>query len=517
MSFNGTLFLFGFLPITLALYYLLALTRLHALRLPLLIVATIGFYARSSAHYLPLLLGSVLINYLIGVAIARSEKPIARLWLWLGVIANLTILFWFKYAPALSQGVSDAFGIDIRLAQMALPLAISFYTFQQIGHLVDLWRGRIAPPHALHYFAFILFFPQLLSGPISLSREMVPQLAERPVARRVPADLLFGLAIFAFGLFKKTVIADSFALWTGPIFDAAAAGAHPSAASAWGGALAYTLQIYFDFAGYSDMAIGVARMFGLLLPMNFFSPFRARSVVDLWRRWHITLGRFVQTYLFQPLAVPLARFAVDRDLGQRAALIVATLAPTLLSMLIIGVWHGASWTFVLFGAMHGTYMMTNEAWADFKRRHKMRKDADHPAWRRIVATLATTLAFVLASVPFRSPDLGTAGRMFGGMIGLNGGPGVWEAWPVLVPLGAWGLYPLLIAGFLFVYLLPNTQQIMDKAVPALEWAKWRKMDTPPIAFAWQPTASWCLAIGAILMVGIAFIARGTTNFVYFGF
>lgn len=515
MSFNSTLFLFGFLPVTLAVYYLLALTRLHPLRLPFLIVATIGFYARSSVHYLPLLLGSVLANYLIGVAITRSSRPAAKVWLWVGVIANLAILVWYKYAPAMSAGVSDALGIDIRLAQMALPLAISFYTFQQIGHLVDLWRGRIAPPRALHYFAFILFFPQLLSGPISLSREMVPQLEVRPERRKVPADLLFGFCLFAMGLFKKTVIADSFALWTGPIFEAAYTGAHPTAASAWGAAFGYTLQIYFDFSGYSDMAIGVARMFGLLLPLNFFSPFRSRSIVELWRRWHITLGRFVQTYIFSPLAVPLARFAVDRDLGERSALLVATLAPTMLSMLIIGIWHGASWTFVLFGAMHGAYMCTNEAWADFKRKKKMRKDADHSRPRRIVAMLATTLAFAVASIPFRSPDLATTGRLFAGMIGLNSGG--WAEWPVLTPLGAWGLYPLLIAGFLFVYLLPNTQQIMDKALPALEWAKWRKTDRAPIHFEWSPSFLWCVGLGAVLMIGMAFIARGSTAFVYFNF
>lgn len=516
MSFNSTLFLFGFLPITVALYYLLALTRLHPLRLPFLILATLGFYARGSAHYLPLLLSSVLANYLIGVALVRSPRLIGRLLLWLGVGLNLAALLWFKYAPAMSQGLSDALGIDIRLAQMALPLAISFYTFQQIGHLIDLWRGRIEPPKALQYFAFILFFPQILSGPISLSREMVPQLAKRPERRGVPADLLAGLSIFAFGLFKKTVIADTFALWTGPMFEAAAGGAHPGAAAAWGGALAYTLQIYFDFSGYSDMAIGVARMFGILLPLNFHSPLRSRSIVELWRRWHITLGRFVQTYIFQPLAVPLTRFASDRNLGEKGTMLVSTLAPTMLSMLIIGLWHGANWTFLLFGAMQGAYMVTNEAWSEFKRRRKLRKDADHPLWRRIAATVATMLAFALASVPFRSDDLATTGRIFAGMAWLNG-PGAWDKWPVLVPLGAWGLYPLLLAGFVAVYVWPNTQQIMERTVPALEWAKWRKMDPAPIRFAWKPTAGWCLAVGALLMLGITFIARGTTQFVYFKF
>ncbi len=516
MSFNSTLFLFGFLPVTLALYYLLALTRLHALRLPFLILATIAFYARSSAHYLPLLLGSVLFNYLVGMAMLRVGRPLGRMLLWLGVGANLAALLWFKYAPAMSQGLSDALGIDLRLAQMALPLAISFYTFQQIGHLVDLWRGRMEQPRALHYFAFILFFPQILSGPISLSREMVPQLARRPEARGVPVDLLAGLCLFALGLFKKTVLADTFALWTGPMFAAAAKGAVPSAAAAWGGALGYTLQIYFDFSGYSDMALGVARMFGILLPLNFFSPLRSRSIVELWRRWHITLGRFVQTYIFQPLAVPLTRFASDRGFGERGTMIVATLAPTMLSMLIIGVWHGASWTFVLFGAMQGAYMMTNEVWSEVKRRRKMRKDAEHGPVRRAAAMLATTLAFALASVPFRADDLATTGRVFAGMAGL-GGPDAWNVWPVLVPLGAWGLYPLLALGFLAAYTWPNTQMIMARTVPALEWAKWRKVDATPLRLEWKPTVGWCLALGAVLMLGMAFIARGTTQFVYFKF
>ena len=517
MSFTSELFLFGFLPITVAVYYLIALTPLHPLRLPFLIAATLAFYARGTAHFVPLLLASVLANYVMGTAMTRARPPVARTLLWLGVLANLSTLLWFKYAPAMAASVSDTLGIDLRLAQAILPLGISFYTFQQIAHLVDLYRGRIERPRALHYFAFILFFPQLLSGPISLSREMVPQLARRPDRARVPTDLLVGLSIFAIGLAKKTVLADTFALWSGPMFDAAGTGAHPGAAMAWGATLAYTLQIYFDFSGYSDMAIGVARMLGILLPLNFHSPFRARSVVELWRRWHITLGRFVQTYIFQPLAVPLTRFAVDRDFGERGTMILATLVPTMLAMLIIGAWHGASWTFVLFGAMQGVYMCANEIWSEVKRRRRMRKDAEHGPVRRTVAMIATTLAFALATVPFRSADLATAGRVWRAMLGI-GAPGeAWSAWPVLVPLGGWALMPVLLIGFGIIYLLPNTQQIMDRATPALEWGKWRTMDPAPIRIAWRPTLGWSLAIGALLMLGLAFVARGTTQFVYFRF
>jgi alginate O-acetyltransferase complex protein AlgI len=521
MSFNSVVFIFGFLPAALLGYYILALTRLHVLRLPFLIVATLAFYARGSAHFLPLLFGSVAFNYLCGLLITRLPQPWSRLALWVGVSANVAALLWFKYANFLVDSLSAAFGLDVELGRIALPLAISFYTFQQIAHLVDLSRGRIEQPRIVDYFAFILFFPQLLAGPISLSREMIPQLRERPVARRVLGNILAGLLIFGIGLFKKTVIADSFALWTGPMFDAAAKGETPSFLAAWGGVLAYTNQVYFDFSGYSDMAIGVARMFGILLPLNFHSPLRAHSIADLWRRWHITLGRFVQSYIYQPLAVPLTRLAANMRLGKGGTLAVATLIPSFVSMVIIGAWHGASWTFVLFGAMHGSFMVINEIWnfvmkARRKKKAKGEKGAAMPKREIPWGIPLTFLCFALAIVPFRSADLPTTGRIFSAMAGASGAS-PWEQWPVLTPLGAWGLFPLIAFGIAIIWALPNTQQIMTRVTPVLEWARWQKIGVAPVRVEWRPAAVPTLIAGAVLMLGIIFVARGSTQFVYFAF
>ncbi len=515
MSFNSVLFIFGFLPATVTGYYTIALSRLHWLRLPFLILATVAFYARGSLQFLILLLASVAANYAVGTLITRSKGFLARFWLGIGVIANLAVLIWFKYALFVTSNLNSIFDVEIKFEQVALPLGISFYTFQQIAFLVDTSRRQIEKPGLINYFAFVLFFPQLLAGPISLAREIIPQMAVRPPWSTVPANILIGLTIFGFGMFKKTVVADSAALWAGPIFDGAAAGAAPGVLVAWGGALAYTLQIYFDFSGYSDMAIGVARMFGILLPLNFHSPLRSKSIIDLWRRWHITLGRFVQTYFFQPIAITLARFCSDRGLGEGISVAVSTLLPTFLALVIIGAWHGGNWTFILFGAMHGTFMVVNEGWNYFRK--KRRKARVVPRWRNGLAGALTLLAFVAAAVPFRSADVTTALRVWAGMAGLNVGPNTWNVWPVLTPLGAWGLYPLIGIGFLSVYLLPNTQQIMAKITPALEWSKWRKVDQAIFGFEWQPTVSWSIAGGVVLMMGIIFVARGSTQFVYFAF
>jgi alginate O-acetyltransferase complex protein AlgI len=516
MSFNSELFIFGFLPAVVLGYYALALTCLHVMRLPFLILATLVFYARSSAQFLPLLMGSVAANYICGVLIQKLPRPWNKSALWIGVSANVAALLWFKYADFLVDSISSALGLDVALGRIALPLAISFYTFQQIAHLVDLARGRVEAPRAIDYFAFILFFPQLLAGPISLSREMMPQLHERPMARAALGNILIGLIIFGIGLFKKTVIADSFALWTGPMFDEAAKGATPSFLAAWGGVFAYTNQVYFDFSGYSDMAIGAARMFGILLPLNFHSPLRASSILELWRRWHITLGRFVQSYIYQPIAVPLTRLAAKLNAGKGGTLALATLVPTFVSMVIIGSWHGANWTFVVFGAMHGFFMVVNEVWNFVMKARRKKMAAAKPARTLPWGVPLTFLCFALTIVPFRSADLATSGRIFSAMFGFEG-PQPWQAWPVLKPIGAWGLFPLVVLGIAVMWLMPNTQQILGRVTPALEWARWRKIAPSPIRFEWRPSALPTLLAGIVLLLGIVFIARGSTQFIYFGF
>jgi alginate O-acetyltransferase complex protein AlgI len=510
VAFNSVTFLLVFLPVVLLLYHGAARWLPDPARLLVLIAAGLVFYGRSGATYLPLLLGSALFNYALAVGIARSPEGAGRrtALVWLGVAVDIGLLLYFKYFGAVFNSLAGAFGRGADPLRILTPLAISFYTFQQVAFLLDVARGRTAVTGPVRYLAFVSFFPQLLAGPISLHQEVDPQLA-RPLARgRALENILIGLVIFALGLFKKTVIADTAALWADPVFDGAAAGAHPDLLTAWAGAITYTLQIYFDFSGYSDMAIGVARMFGILLPLNFFSPFRSRSIAELWQRWHMTLGRWVRLYIFQPMAVPLTRLAATRGLGKWSGHSVDTLVPLFISMLVIGTWHGPNWTYVLFGLMHGTFQVINEVY-NFATRKARRKKPDSPRMLALY-TFLTVLAFTLAEVPFRSVDLPTTGRVFGGMIGLSGfGPS-----PSLS--GAYNV-ALIVGMFLIVYLLPNTEQIMDRVKPALAWERWGKVDPAAVPLRFRFSPAWAAYAATALFLGLAFISRGSGKFIYFNF
>jgi len=516
MSFNSLEFLLGFLPFVVVVYYALSLTALHRLRLPFLVVMTVLFYARAQPRYVPLLVVSIVANYLIAVLIVRSESSRAKdNWLILGIVANAGTLLYLKYFSVVSGTVTGVFGARNPFADIIAPLAISFYTFQQVGFLVDVARGRIVPGGLMQYMAFVAFFPTLLSGPISLHQEVAPQLAERPERKRVAENLLIGLIIFSFGLFKKTVLADTAALWADPVFNAAQSGARPGFLLSWGAAFTYTLQIYFDFSGYSDMAIGVARMLGIVLPLNFFSPLRSKSVVDLWRRWHMTLGRFVRMYIHQPLMIPLTRLAMNNNYGKWTTLAVSVLAPTFLSMLIIGTWHGPSWTFVFFGLMHGTFMCINEVYNVLTKKKRRKKKDGRLAL--FVYGLLTLLAFVSAEVPFRSDSMSAAWRIFAGMAGLNGF-GLSLDWATsLTPSSNVMMIPIIAIGLCIVYFFPNTEQIMDCVRPALEWDKWREIDPARFSFRFRFNLAWMCAVSVVLFFGFAFLSRGTSTFIYFKF
>lgn len=517
MSFNSIVFVLFFLPASVLGYYVLALTPLYRLRLPFLILMALIFYGRAQPSYVPLLLGSIITNYLIAAMIARNmdHERTKRVWLALGVIMNTGALISFKYLSAVVGAIAGTFGHPNPVRDVIAPLAISFYTFQQISFLVDVARGKVELEGIVRYMSFVAFFPTLLAGPITLYSEMGPQLDIRPQRRGVAQNLLIGLIIFSLGLFKKTVLADTMGLWVDPVFAAVHKGSSPGFFLGWGTALAYTLQIYFDFSGYCDMAIGVARMLGIVLPLNFYSPLRSTSISDFWRRWHMTLGRFVRVYIHQPLSIPLARFAAQRGYGKWAALTISMFLPTFLSMLIIGTWHGPSWTYVVFGAMHGTFMVTNEIYSvsTRKKRHK-KKDS-------LSATfcygLLTLLAFVTADVPFRSETVSDAVRIFGGMAGLHGLGLAQNTLAFFAPNGNGMMLLLLVLGFLIVYLLPNTEQIMDKVHPALEWEKWRSVDPAPIRFTFLFTPTGIALASLSLFLGFAFISRGSTNFIYFKF
>ena len=352
MLFNSHFFIFLFLPLVLGGYYGLRKLAVSD-RLPMmwLLLLSVFFYGWWEARYVILLAVSVAVNYNAGKMIFRSEGK--RLWLVAGVSFNLVLLAYFKYAYFIVDNLAGLTGLDWSIGKITLPLAISFFTFQQIAWLVDISKGKAAIPSIFNYALFVSFFPQLIAGPIVHHAEMMPQFEKRPEKSESLNNLNIGLTLFTLGLFKKIVLADQFALFANPVFDAAGYGVEVSMLEAWVGTMSYTFQLYFDFSGYSDMAVGLARMMGIVLPLNFFSPYRARNIREFWQRWHITLSRFLRDYLYIPL-------------GGNRATAARVSANILITMLIGGLWHGAAWTFVAWGGLHGLYLLIHRVYSSWQ-------------------------------------------------------------------------------------------------------------------------------------------------------
>lgn len=397
MLFHSQLFLLAFLPVALIGYYGLASRR--SARIWWLIVASFAFYGYWDFRLIPLLAGSIVVNWTLAHTHARF--PLRHL-VAIGVVLNLALLGLFKYADLAADSAAWLGGWEHRQWPIILPLAISFFTFQQISYLVDLGRGK-APTYRFHEFAlYICFFPQLIAGPIVRHNEIIFQFSQAPKRDGLDERLSRGLTMFVVGLGKKVLLADQLGKLADPVFAEAAAGGALSTAEGWIATWAYTFQLYFDFSGYSDMAIGLALMFGFTLPINFDAPYRATSIQDFWRRWHMTLSRFLRDYLYIPLGGN--RFGPVRQI----AAMVAT-------MLLGGLWHGAAWTFVIWGGLHGLALAVNHGW----RRAGLRLP-----WG--AGWALTVLFFALSLVLFRSESLGVTIEiltvMFAG--GGNGDPTV---------------------------------------------------------------------------------------------
>jgi D-alanyl-lipoteichoic acid acyltransferase DltB (MBOAT superfamily) len=419
--------------------------------------------------------------------------------------ANLALLAYYKYANFFLDSVNAVTGGHAQGWDIILPIGISFFTFTQIAFLVDCYRGLAGEYRLLHYTLFVSYFPHLVAGPVLHHKEMMPQFGLR--ARPNTADFAVGISIFVVGLAKKVLLADPLSVLVAPVF---APGAEPQLIEAWIGALAYTMQLYFDFSGYSDMAIGLSRLFGVRLPLNFNSPYQAADIGAFWRRWHMTLSRFLRDYLYVPLggnrAGPARRY---RNL--------------MFTMLLGGLWHGAGWTFVVWGGLHGLYLVLHHGWQAWRGQRG-------PRWW---AGPLTFVAVVLAWVVFRAPDLATAVDVWCGMAGANGialprglaAHG--EPWLRLgldlhfsgirwIDFSGLGV-PTLAVACLLAWFAPNTQQIFRRYGPALErvaagagrW-QWRWQ------WCWQPTRSWSLAL-ALLFLGCAFSMNRVSEFLYFQF
>ena len=430
MLFNSYAFIFLFLPVALLGYFVLG-RRSDLAPVIWLTLASLVFYAFGGWQFVPLLLASIAFNYGVGyLLIARKLSHRARLAaLMAGVTGDPVVLGVFKYAGFFAANLDALFSTGF-IVSIALPVGISFYTFTQITFLVDAYRGSVARYALPHYALFVTYFPHLIAGPILHHKDMIPQFERAEAKRPDPHLVLCGLIIFAIGLFKKTCLADGIQ----PLVSQAFGPSAPTFDQAWIGVLAYTFQLYFDFSGYSDMAIGMSLMFGIFLPLNFNSPYKATSIVDFWRRWHMTLSQFLRDYLYIPLG------------GNRRGPILRYIN-LMITMLLGGLWHGAAWTFVAWGALHGAYLCINHAWSRFGRAVPSR----FARLAGIVGTAVTFLAVVVAWVFFRAPDIATALSVLSRM-----------ADPSHIAFGrAEMLYALFVTIYAaFVWFAPNTQEIM---------------------------------------------------------
>jgi len=356
----------------------------------------------------------------------------------MGIVCNLLLLGYFKYVNFFLNTVNACAGTSLLAKSILLPLGISFFTFQQLAYLVDVYRGEPAERNFLRYCLFVTFFPKLIAGPIVYQREFLPQLSKPGIYRFNPDNLAEGLTIFLLGLFKKVVIADMLAKFADPVFTAVSTGVLPSPSFfvAWQGALAFTLQIYFDFSAYSDMAIGASRMFGITLPVNFNSPYKATNIREFWSRWHITLSRFLRDYIYIPLG------------GNRKGQIRQYIN-LMITMLICGLWHGAGWTFVAWGALHAVYLGVNHGWNKIKAAFALMPQ--RVGWLGIWSGRLLTFSAVISGwVLFRAESFSSALAFLKGMIGLNGAVLPSQILNLIPPLRALvksaGTVPLLAGG-----------------------------------------------------------------------
>lgn len=555
MLFNSYSFIFAFLPLTVLGYALINRLESRSFSLGWLILCSMAFYGFWNPLNLVIIAPSIAINYGLALAIrAQLRKQVtgermASILVTIGVLLNLCFLGYFKYKNFFLGTINDIAETDFLLTAIILPLGISFITFQKIAFLIDVKSGSIRDFDLFDFLTFVFFFPQLIAGPIVHYREMMPQFAQID-SRLQPENVAVGLTLFAIGLFKKVVLADGVALYVSSAFEATAKGDSVSFFAGWMAALAYTLQIYFDFSGYSDMAIGLARLFGIKLPMNFNSPLKSSSIIEFWSRWHITLTRFLTAYVYTPMVMSLTRSRMAKKqpvLGRKrptpGAFLVLLCWPTVFTMFLSGFWHGAGYTYLAWGVLHGAYLTVNHAWRQWRPKW------DKQAYERImkpIGFVVTFLAVVVGMVFFRAPTMTSAGHMLHGMAGLDGisvpeailnrSSALAHFFGLLGISGdassgaAFTVAILWIAALFFIAVaMPNSLELMQRFAPALYFEPDAKRAvaidaaTPGVRTPWRlnrMTLSWnarcAILIAAFFVFGALGLSR-PSEFLYWQF
>lgn len=517
MLFNSYAFIFAFLPAALIGFHWLGRLRGQAYACGWLVLCSFFFYCWWNPKYLALMFASICFNYAVGGLLARTGDQKKRYAvLCFGVVADLVLLAYFKYADFFITSVNETTGTSFNLQHVILPLGISFFTFTQIAFLVDVYRNIVTERNFINYCLFVSYFPHLIAGPVLHHKEMMPQFSHRTNFLVDYRHLSVGTTIFVIGLFKKTVIADGVAAYSSPVFNAASAGVMPSFFEAWGGALSYTLQLYFDFSGYSDMAVGLSFMFGIRLPMNFFSPYKSRNIIEFWRRWHMTLSRFLRDYLYIPLGGN--RFG---EMNRYKNLF--------LTMVLGGLWHGAAWTFVLWGAFHGLLLAACHLWKTLVSDYK-----NCPQLKRAMTPIAyatTFLMVVIGWVIFRADTFDAALTILKGMMGMNGfylAPGEAKFHDVLSFVGMPIEYSVhatryvekdtlhwIVVCLLLVWLMPNTYQMTKNEAPVLDESG-LLVEGRATRLQWYSDRRWLMIIALMALVSILNL-NNVSEFLYFQF
>lgn len=513
MLFTSQLFIFFFLPI--ACYGVFFSRRFFGKQgsIIAIIACSFTFYYFNGQAQLPLLLASIAVNHtFIKIIVATKDINRKNLLTGLAILLNILALIYYKYGIFLIkqyESLKLVIGQNIPFSSwgsyidgynliypwgysgemIILPLGISFFTFQQIAYILDLRNGRVKNHHFLDYLFCVTFFPHLIAGPIVNYRELIPQLKNKKILIFKNTNVLIGLAIFSFGLFKKAIIADTLAEIANPVFDGAAHGANIDFISAWLSAIAYTLQIYFDFSGYSDMAIGLARIFGVKLPVNFASPYKATSIIEFWQRWHITLSRFLKNYLYIPLG--------GNRYGQ-----MLKYRNLLLTMTIGGLWHGAGWTFVIWGVLHGVLLSINHLWREQCSKFSELKTM-MPSW---LGQILTLLSVLVLWVFFRASSVDSAMKILSAMISPDFGTSLITV--------SWKYAVILIAGFISL-AMPSTQQLFSRYFTAIR-PEGLPDFTSASALTWRISIPWLFATA--VLAGIAcFYSTDFPQFLYWNF
>ncbi len=516
MLFSSNVFIFLFLPIALIGYQVAGRFG----RVPMftwLSLASLFFYGYWNPKYLFLLVGSILLNFVASRVIVRVTGDAAKTTALVAAIAaNIGLLIWFKYLFPLLHYFHSIGWLGRTFGSVLLPLGISFFTFTQIAYLIDLKQEMAEPQDLLSYVLFVTFFPHLIAGPIIHHAEMMPQFnAQRHNGLRAD-DMAVGTTWFVMGLGKKVLIADRF----GPVADALYASPHAyGPQAAWVGALCYAIQLYFDFSGYSDMALGLARMFSLTFPVNFNSPYKSASIIEFWQRFHMTLSRYLGLYLYNPMAMAMSRRRMQqgKPVGRRAkrsfeAYWQTVAFPIVMTMFLAGIWHGAGMQFLLFGTAHGVYLAINHAWRVFV--------PNESRWQKLmpqpVGVGLTFLAVVAGDVLFRADSARSAFYVMGTMLGMHHGAGLAafaDRLPSRSSFGAsathaWIQLALILA---MVWVLPNTQEILGQVEDSER--------TPSLLLGglrWRPNFAWGVAMILLTAVTLTML-YASTSFLYFQF